>query len=131
MAASKFTPEIRADVLERIAAGAGIRDAADAVGIREATVRVWLTKGNAGNPRYVEFAKQVAKARETARNRPEPMDAEEYREHLDRAVRAGSVQAMKLWWEVNGTPHPEDPAAAAPDPMQGLDELAERRANRS
>jgi DNA-directed RNA polymerase specialized sigma24 family protein len=43
VSASKFTPEARGAVLERTAAGLSLRDACRAIGLREATVKGWLT----------------------------------------------------------------------------------------
>jgi hypothetical protein len=100
MAASKFTPEARGALLERFAAGLSLPDAARAVGVNAKTLKGWLTRGRAeADGDYAVFAEAVNGARQAAEDRPEPMTVEEFQAKLDEAVRAGSVQAMKLWDE--------------------------------
>ena len=45
MSASKFTPEARGEVVERTAAGVSLADVCRAVGVREKTVKGWITRG--------------------------------------------------------------------------------------
>lgn len=135
MAASKFTPETRGALLERFAAGVSLADAARTLDLREPTVKGWLTRGRRESTGlYAEFVQAVEIAREEARNRPEPMDEDELRRVVSETARKGSVQAMKLMWEMiladrqsseNEKPQPEQGS------VEALDELAELRATRS
>lgn len=99
MAASKFTSTNRAAVVERIAGGATVVEAARGAGIRPATLKGWLTRGRRDREGpYCAFAAAVAEARERIRDaRATELTDEEFEQHLARAVRAGHVQAMKLW----------------------------------
>ena len=99
--ASKFTPETRERILARLELGVSYRDAAAAAGIRPETARSWLTRGRRqGSGDYADFAQAVEKARASRDSQP-PMSADEFREHLEAAVRGGSVQAMKLWADLH------------------------------
>jgi hypothetical protein len=127
MSASKFTPENRGALIERTAAGVSLRDAARAVGVREATVKSWVTRGRREvEGESAEFAAALDAARDEARGRPGPLTREEFELRLAEAVRGGSVQAMKLWAELHlaGQEAPEEP-------LDEFDELRERRRTRA
>jgi len=130
-AATKFTPQMRGDLIERFAAGLSVRDAASAVGLNEKTLKTWITKGRRQQDGdYASFVAQVEEAREVARNRPEPMDEAELIVVVSEAARRGNTQAMKLRWEMLGRDkvvEEEEP----PDPLEALDELAAKRAGRA
>lgn len=133
MPASKFTPEVRGALIERFAAGCTVPDAASAVGVREKTLKNWLTQGRR-DPGGVhgEFADAVDVARRDARCRPEAMTEEEHRVAVSDACRRGNVQALKLYWEMLLADRDVDDVAAEPvDPLGAADELAERRAVRA
>jgi hypothetical protein len=124
VSASKFTPGVRGAILERTAAGLSLPDAARAVGVREATVKSWVTRGRREEDgEYAEFVIALDAAREEAQARPGPLTPEEFDLRLSEAVRGGSVQAMKLWAELHlaGEEAPQEPA-------DGFDELKARRA---
>lgn len=110
MAESRFTDPVRGGLLDRIAAGASLVDACRDVGVREKTVKGWITRGRreeAGD--YAAFVAAVDAARAEAQAAPGPMTAEEFRAQVERAVRAGSVQAMRLWadkWLSGAKPEP-------------------------
>ena len=127
MAASKFTAPARAQIVAGVGAGASLPDAAHAAGVHPATLKGWITRGRRGEAGYAEFAAEVEAAREAA-EAAVPMTREEFRRHLDRAVRAGSVQAMKLWSEIDlrerKLPEPEQPRGK-------IAELAEHRRMRA
>lgn len=117
MASSKFTPENRASILARLELGVSYRDAAAAAGIRPETARSWLTRGRKqGSGDYAEFAQAVEQARQSRDTAP-AMSSEEFREHLEAAVRGGSVQAMKLWSDL----HADDGKPADARALLGLD----------
>jgi hypothetical protein len=124
LSVSKFTPENRGSLIERTAAGVSLPDAARATGIREATVKSWLTKGRReSSGEYAEFAAAIDRARESARSRPEPMDADELARVVSEMARKGSVTAAKLRWEMLRSTDEED----ASEPVDEFDELRLRR----
>ena len=127
MSATKFTPEARGALIERVASGVSLADAARAIGLREKTVKGWITRGrreDGGD--YAEFAQRIEQARREADERPEPMDADELARVVSEAARKGSVAAMKLRHEQLG-------AKDAPEhePADEFDELKARRASRA
>ena len=127
--ATKFTPENRGALLERFAAGVSQADACRVVGVREPTLKMWLTKGRKGQEPYADFAAAVDKARQEVKDRPEPMDEEELFRVVSETARKGSVQAMKLRWEmICASRKPAEPEVPQADPLGQADELAARRA---
>ena len=101
--ATKFTAEIRERILARLELGVSYRDAAAAAAVKPENARARLTRGRGqGTGDYAEFAAAVEKARASRDSQP-PMSADEFREHLEAAVRGGSVQAMKLWSDLHAT----------------------------
>lgn len=129
MAATMFTPEVRTTLIDAFTAGLSVRDAARVGGIAEKTLKRWITRGRREEEGpFADFVARIEDAREYARNRPEPADADELAVLVSEAARAGSVPAMKLRWEMlaAGTVNDE------PTPGIGsLDELAERRLARA
>ena len=123
MSASKFTAEVRGGLIERTAAGVSLPDASRAVGIREATVKSWITRGHSESEgEYTEFVAALDAARAEAHDRPGPLTREEFDLRLSEAVRGGSVQAMKLWAELHLAD--EEPPK---EPADEFDELKARR----
>lgn len=111
MAATKFTDQNRVGLIARIADGATLDEASRACGIRPKTVAGWLTRGrrDAGGP-YSEFAAAVERAREKARSAAsKAMTPDEFNEHLAKAIRAGSVSAMKLFYEIRREQESDEP----------------------
>ncbi len=100
MSASKFTPENRGALVERTAAGVALPDAARAIGIREATVKSWLTRGRRERSgEYAEFVSAIEEAR-AASSRPEAMGGGELVAVVSEMARRGSVQAARLRWNM-------------------------------
>src|SRR5688500_13267443 len=98
--AAKFTPENRGALIERFAVGCTVPDAASACDLSPVTVKRWISRGRREDSgAYAEFFAAVEKAREDARNRPDPMDADELARVVSHAARKGNTQAMKLRWE--------------------------------
>lgn len=133
MAASLFTPDARAAVLEALSAGCSLRDAAHQAGVNDQTLKGWLAKGRQEREGdYHAFAVAVDQARSSA----EPlgplgskMDWDELEVVVSDAARKGNTQAMKLRLEMLRS---QMEAADVPaDPLAALDELAERRAARA
>lgn len=120
---TKFTPEARALVLGAMRAGLSLTDACTQADLSENTVKGWLKRGRSGSDSdYAAFAAAVDEARESAATAA--MDVDEFMEHLNSAVRAGSVQAMKLWWDIERGRGGDE--AAVPK-RSFIDELARRR----
>jgi transposase-like protein len=117
MARSKFTPENRAVILAQLRSGGSLAGACRDVGVRLKTAEGWLTRGRRDDDGdYADFAQAVDEAR-VARQRA-GLTPDEFEKHLSKAVRAGSVQAMKLWADLHlKQPPPEDPAKPA-DPFE-------------
>ena len=136
MAASKFTDECRSALLERIRIGVSLPDACRAAGVRHKTVKGWLTRGRReGDGEYAWFTLDVERAREEAEQALQiPMTEPEHRLAVSELGRAGSVAALKLYWEIlldDRKRDPEQEKAAEPGSLEALDELASRRAARS
>jgi hypothetical protein len=134
MAASKFTDEYRSGLLERIRIGVSLPDACRAVGVRHKTVKAWLTRGRREEEgEYARFALDVEQARDKAgRARQVPMTEAEHRLAVSDAGRAGSVAALKLYWEILLEDRKRDPEEEKSEPgsLEALDELAARRMTR-
>lgn len=96
----RFTPEVRAALLAHIRTGSTLADACEVTGLSVNTAKTWLRRGRreiTGD--YADFVAAIDQAREAAATAE--MTGNEFQAHLAAAVRRGSVQAMKLWWEVN------------------------------
>jgi hypothetical protein len=127
MAASRFTPEVRGALVERAAAGVSLRDSCRAIGLREGTAKGWVTRGRReGTGDYAEFAAALEQARDAARSRPEPMDEAELAREVSQMVRAGSVAAAKLRWEMLRST-PGEVKNSDDDALAEVDELARLR----
>lgn len=125
MSASKFTPETQGALTERTAAGVSLSDACRAVGVREATVKGWISRGRREpGGEYGKFVEALEEARAVARARPGPMDADELAQVVSNMARAGSVQAARLRWEMLRTEGGDEDSG----PADEFDELKARRA---
>jgi transposase-like protein len=125
LSASKFSAEARAEIVESVAAGCSLPDAARAAGVGLDTLKRWLGRGRREDlGPYAAFEAAVSEARkEAALLSPGEMSVAEFREHLERSVRAGSVSAMKLWAEQFMIP-PEELGTKVPVSM--IARLAQR-----
>jgi len=114
---------VREPFLACLRSGASMAEASRTVGVPERTVQNWISRGGR-QPGSVlsSFAEEVAVAREQVP--AGPMDLGELREVVARAARSGSVQAMKLAWEM--TRSTQEPAAGG-DVLAAVDELAAAR----
>ena len=128
---ARFTPELQGSVLRALYAGLTLVEAAEQVGIAERTLRNWLSTGRS-NPdsEHGRFAVAVDEARDVAARADMTLD--EFRGHLNKAVRAGSVAAMKVWLELHDREREdgdEDPFAALDPDESAIERLARRRTN--
>lgn|GEM_PF-4575624 len=99
--ATKFTPENRDGILELLADGLSLKDASREVGVREKTVKGWLTRGRKEEDgEYAEFAAAVDSAREEFEQKERPMSEAELLLAVSRAAKKGSVAAQKLLWDM-------------------------------
>lgn len=92
--------DVQERVVALVAAGASIDEAARQAGASVASVRRWLTEGRKDpDGARGAFAAAVDEARAAQRValRGEPMTHEEIERLLTAAIRAGSLQAVKLW----------------------------------
>jgi hypothetical protein len=59
---SKLTAVVRAIIVDQLRAGAFRAHAARAAGVGESTLDLWLRRGDAGEPAYRDFARDVRRA---------------------------------------------------------------------
>ena len=124
---SLFTPEARGAVLQGVRSGLSIAEAAERAGLSGQLVRNWASQGRAEDgtgSEHAAFAEALDAAREEAATAE--LSEREFHAHLNRSVRAGSIQAARLWWTIHGSaPEPEYP----PDALDAL--KAQRAARRA
>lgn len=117
---TKFTPENRAVIIAQVRVGGTLESAGRELGIRLKTIQGWLTRGRRERDGdYTDFAQAIEEAR-LARQRA-GMDEDEFDRHLAKAVRAGSVQAMRLWADLHIKGKVKDDAAEPADPFEELE----------
>ena len=61
--ATKFTPEIRATIIEALRENPSVPSAASKAGISPVTLNRWLQQGEEGDPEFAEFALECAESR--------------------------------------------------------------------
>ena len=126
---ARFTPELQGSVLRALYAGLTLVEAAEQVGVAERTLRNWLSTGRS-NPdsEHGRFAVAVDEARDVAARADMTLD--EFRGHLNKAVRAGSVAAMKVWLELHEREQEDGeagPFASLDSEESAIQRLARRR----
>lgn len=96
---SKF--DVRAErVAGAIEVGASLADAAREVGLAPRTIERWLARGREGRSPYRTFAERVdaARRRQALPAATRALTLPQLHAVIDRAARAGNVQAMRLVW---------------------------------
>ncbi len=117
---SRFSQEIADSIVEGVRDGLTIGEAAERSGVAEGTIRNWLSEGRAArDAEHSAFASAVDAAREYAASAE--VSEQEFHERLARAVRSGSIQALRLWWSIHGQDRDEE------RPESKLDRLIARR----
>lgn len=117
------------DVQAAIEAGASLADAAREAGCSPRTVERWLARGRADlHGPYGPFTDAVDYARgmQDLEDARETLDPDEHKALVTKAARAGSVPAMRLWWQMEKH-EKESRRAASEDTLNPLDELARLR----
>lgn len=118
---TKFLPETRQAIIGLVGDGLCLKDAARAAGVREKTLKGWLTRGRKEDSgSYREFADAIDVARREVEAREKPMTRDELKLVVSRAAKNGSVAAQKLYWEMlhrGASTPPETPS----DPFAELD----------
>jgi hypothetical protein len=113
--------DIAPRVLEAVRGGATVDEAAKLAEIPVKTVHSWATRGRKdAEGRYGAFARDLDATR-AARRLPTSADRgaltrEEWEACVAQAVRAGNVQAMKLWADTHGAEGDGDDPFAEFDP---------------
>jgi hypothetical protein len=129
MARSRFTAANAAYIAEQVRKGRSLAEVCEELDLRLKTVEGWLTRGRKEIEAlpYANFAAAVDQARIAAAQ--DALGRDDFETELAKAVRKGSVQALKLWWQVHGTKAKEgdDPEGAGEgddeeDPFAALDE---------
>jgi hypothetical protein len=121
-----FTDEARSQVLASVSLGVSLDDSARAAGVSPRTLRSWIERGRREDAgAYAAFVQGIETARQAARARPEPLTAEEHRLAVSDMVRAGSVTAAKLYWELLKADPPDE--ADESEPASVIDMLARKR----
>jgi hypothetical protein len=121
-ARTKFTPENRAVILTQLRNGGSLAGACRDIDVRLKTAEGWLTRGRRERDGdYADFAQAVDEAR--AVHERAGMSPEDFDRHLAKAVRAGSVQAMKLWADLNLKPGGKGADDPPEEPRDEMDEL--------
>lgn len=129
---STFTSEARGSVLQGLYAGLTLAESIERAGLPEQTVKNWLTRGrkdidHGAESEYATFARAVDEAREVAATAD--LSLPEFRGCLAKAVRAGSVTAMRLWIEMRDREAAED--GCEDDPFAALDGAGDFRMRRA
>ncbi len=118
--------QVAGQLVGAVRAGATLEAAAAQASVSVHTARDWARKGRKDpEGRFGRFAVDLAAARERpARLESSEMGWEEFDAHLAKAVRTGSVQAMRLFASLH---RPDGEAAADGDEFARFDELATKR----
>ena len=115
---TRFGPMVCGSIVQSVRGGLTIAESAERAGVAAQAVRHWLSRGRGEiGTEHAAFAAAVDDARAAASHAP--MSDREFRGHLAKAVRGGSVGAMRLWWRTRS--EDELDADLPDDPFTGLD----------
>lgn len=104
---TRFGPTMCGSIIRSVRSGLTIAESAERAGVAAQTVRHWLSRGRGEiGTEHAAFAAAVDDARAAASHAP--MSDREFRGHLARAVRNGSVGAMRLWWRTRSEDELDD-----------------------
>jgi hypothetical protein len=120
----------QAQILKALQAGVSRVDAAREARISSRTIDRWVERGRSDpDSIYGDFAHEVDTLR-VAREVPlsdERMSRDDVLRHLSIAIRAGSVQAMRVWLDQDRRSKGRGAGRDSNDPMTAIDELAQCR----
>ena len=109
---SRSLEAVRGELVGALRVGVSLADACRHASVSDRTVRHWIARGRREpGTAYATLAREVDAARETAGD-VGPMDEAELLRVVSRAVRGGSVPAMKLMWEIHRAPVRPAPTGA-------------------
>jgi hypothetical protein len=101
--------ELAPKLLSAVHAGATLDEACRNLGVAIGTARGWAYRGRRGSERYAEFARTLEAIRGERRRAEQALDGPvtlaEAEAVLARAVRRGSIPALKLWLERHDRNH--------------------------
>ena len=115
---TRFGPLVCGSIVQSVRGGLTIAESAERAGVAAQTARHWLSRGRREiGTEHAVFAAAVDDARAAASHAP--MSDREFRGHLAKAVRGGSVGAMRLWWRTRSEDELDDEREL--DPFAELD----------
>lgn len=118
--------EVRDRLVSLAGDGLTLPDSCLQAGVPEETVKTWLKKGRRGDEPYATFASELDAARDQAALAAGPLDEDELLLEASKAARKGSVQAMRLVWNMLRAAA-ADEADNEPDELDAIDQLVARR----
>jgi hypothetical protein len=123
--------EAAGPIVGAVRAGATLDAACRQAGVSVATVRGWAQKGRKEpEGRFGAFARDLDAARQAPVPERADMDWNEFEACLAKAIRGGSVQAMRVYASIH-RPGEASEQPAEPDAFGEVDDLAKRRASRA
>jgi len=120
--------EVAGQIVGAVRAGVTLDAACRQASVSIHTAQTWAKRGQKEpEGRYGGFARDLEAARGRTPPPREDMTWAEFEACLAKAIRGGSVQAMRVYASIHRPGEaPEEPAEA--DPFREVDELAQRRA---
>jgi hypothetical protein len=123
--------EVSGQIVGAVRAGVTLDAACRQAGVSTHTAQNWAKRGRKEpDGRYGGFARDLGAARVPAPPAQEDMSWAEFEACLAKAIRAGSVQAMRVYASIH-RPGEGSEQPAKPDAFAEADQLAQRRANRA
>ncbi len=117
--------DVSGELIGAVRAGQTLERACRAAGISVHTVKGWARKGRRDpESRFAAFAVALEAARNAGRSDSSALEWDEFEQHLAKAIRGGSVQAMRLYASLY---RPDEAPAEPGDAFERFDELARRR----
>lgn len=98
---TKFTPENRATIIQAVAEGETLTDAAALAGCSRRTVGLWLNKGRkAKSGAHHDFEQRFTAAEQQAADAPKPLTRKAFFAVVSETARKGNTTAQRLYWEM-------------------------------
>ena len=123
--------EVAGQIVGAVRAGVTLDAACRQAGVSVSTAQGWAKRGRKEpDGRYGGFARDLEAARGAAVPARADMDWAEFEACLAKAIRGGSVQAMRVYASIH-RPGEGSEQPAQPDAFAEVDDLAQRRASRA